>query len=231
MTRTPPPVITRLARVEDADLLNTIIDSSYRGAGGWTTEEHLIIGKRISADQLVVMLMDESTFEIEPIIVAELVTPDEFGNRVIGCIQPSKGVHGAISAHTAHTPDENKEPVNLTIPIGDADGEREITLVPAVPDMVQPPPPKDSEAMFGLFGVLPVYQSKGIGRILVESALKHIKEEWKCKKCVLWVLETRPELLAWYEKLGFKWNGEMMPFNAPELQLKRGDFRVLELLL
>ena len=85
--------------------------------------------------------------------------------------------------------------------------------------------------MLGLFAVLPSYQSKGIGGKLVRAALSHIKDEWKCERCVIWVLENRPELLKWYEKMGFRWNGETRPFVFPDLLMERAEFRVLELAL
>jgi GNAT superfamily N-acetyltransferase len=89
--------------------------------------------------------------------------------------------------------------------------------------------PVTSAAIFGLLAVPPAYQSKGIGSRLIKAALSHMRDEWKCEKCIVWVLENRPELLVWYEKMGFVWNGETRLFPFPEYMQTKADFRILEM--
>ena len=43
----------------------------------------------------------------------------------------------------------------------------------------------------------PKSQSSGIGSKLVKFALEHMRSEWKCTECEIWVLEGRAEILAW----------------------------------
>jgi len=205
MSRTPPPLNIRLATIEDVNNLYKVIEESYRGRGGWTTEADLVGGQRIAMEDLTALLTDQFARENKPILVAELDTPDANGDRLIGCIQCANGTYGPKAAVLV-TEEEKKIPS----------------------EVAEPAPPTSSAGTIGLFGVLPTYQSKGIGRILVEAALKHIREVWKGDRCEMRILESRPELLSWYEKLGFVWKGERIPFFVPQLLLKKVDFLVLE---
>jgi len=227
MSRTPPPLIVRSASVEDAKELYKVIHESYRGRGGWTTEADLVSGQRITMEDLKTLLLDQFCQENEPILVAELNTPDANGDRIIGCVQCAKGTHGSKASTLA----TNEEKVSRIEPLiagktPNDDGQKVIDVSTNLD--IENPAPTFSTAMIGLFGVLPTYQSKGIGRVLAGAALKHIQEVWKCKRCELRVLEMRPELLAWYEKMGFVRKEEKVPFFLPELLLKKGEFIVLE---
>ncbi|KZT38046.1 acyl-CoA N-acyltransferase [Sistotremastrum suecicum HHB10207 ss-3] len=62
-----------------------------------------------------------------------------------------------------------------------------------------------------LFAVHPDYQSRGIGKSLLNFALDHMKEAWNVSVCVIYVFEIRPKVLAWYEKLGFTLDGRTVP--------------------
>ncbi|KAI7877532.1 acyl-CoA N-acyltransferase [Lichtheimia hyalospora FSU 10163] len=83
------------------------------------------------------------------------------------------------------------------------------------------------EAEIGLFSVSPDYQSKGVGGRLMRGACERMKE-LGYTTATLHVLENRPELLAWYAKLGFKETGERVPFVWPEM-LKIKDLHFLTL--
>ncbi|CAO3668806.1 unnamed protein product [Rhizopus stolonifer] len=85
-----------------------------------------------------------------------------------------------------------------------------------------------TEAEVGLFSVSPTQQSRGIGGKLVQAALLEMKE-MKFTNAVMRVLENRPEILAWYKKLGFLETGERVPFIWPEkLQIPGLQFLVLK---
>lgn len=100
------------------------------------------------------------------------------------------------------------------IPLSQAPETIQVDLVEPIDPVAKSP----STASLGLFAVLPAYQSKGIGKALVKAALDHMKDVWKCETCNLRVLERRPELQAWYEKLGFVWEGQAtVEFVKPEL--------------
>jgi hypothetical protein len=99
MGKTPPALTIRFARLEEAEELQKMIHTSYRGIGGWTTEAHIIVGDRLTLEETKSLLADPKTWENEPVFVAELSEPDEDGKRLVGCIQPSRGINGARSSH------------------------------------------------------------------------------------------------------------------------------------
>jgi ribosomal protein S18 acetylase RimI-like enzyme len=87
-----------------------------------------------------------------------------------------------------------------------------LMIVP-FPDLEEKPTP--GEAMITRFAVSPKHQSKGLGRLLIESSLAVMKEQG-FERCSLRVFENRPEVLGWYTKLGFKDTSERRAFKAPE---------------
>lgn len=92
--------------------------------------------------------------------------------------------------------------------------------------------PKDQQIFVGLFSVDPLQQSRGIGRKLVDEALRYSKEHMGRKQVVVYVIMQRPELVAWYKKLGFVDYGEKVPFPDASL-VKQEDvhFSVMRLSL
>lgn len=93
----------------------------------------------------------------------------------------------------------------------DAEVVGSLLIVP-FPDLDEKPTP--GEAMITRFAVSPNHQSKGLGRLLVESSLKTMKAAGY-ERCSLRVFENRPEVLSWYSKLGFKDTTERRNFKAP----------------
>lgn len=87
-----------------------------------------------------------------------------------------------------------------------------LMIVP-FPDLQELPTP--GEAMITRFAVSPQHQSKGLGRLLIEGSLAVMKEQGY-ERCSIRVFENRPEVLAWYTKLGFKDTNERRAFKAPQ---------------
>lgn len=73
-------------------------------------------------------------------------------------------------------------------------------------------------AEFGLFAVDPRVQSGGIGRSLLEAARQRLRERG-IDRLMIQVLQSRPELRAWYERRGFEATGEVLPFPASGLKV------------
>ncbi|OCX54158.1 GNAT family N-acetyltransferase [Mucilaginibacter sp. PPCGB 2223] len=70
---------------------------------------------------------------------------------------------------------------------------------------------KDSDIYFGMLTVDPDRQNTGIGKLL----LKHVEwfaREQNCNRIYMTVITIREELIAWYERHGFKKTGEVNPF-------------------
>ncbi|KAF1800829.1 acyl-CoA N-acyltransferase [Mucor lusitanicus] len=85
-------------------------------------------------------------------------------------------------------------------------------LIVPFPDLEEKPTP--GEAMITRFAISPNHQSKGLGRLLIESSLKTMKSVGY-ERCSLRVFENRPEVLSWYSKLGFKDTSERRDFKTP----------------
>lgn len=64
----------------------------------------------------------------------------------------------------------------------------------------------------GMFAVSPVLQGKGLGKTLITEGERIMREEFGCKEMIMTVIKQRSELIAWYERLGYKQTGETKPF-------------------
>jgi predicted N-acetyltransferase YhbS len=65
--------------------------------------------------------------------------------------------------------------------------------------------------ILGLLAVDPKSQSQGIGGKLIRFALKTARDIGY-KIAIIWVIEERLDIIAWYSRLGFVWNGARIPF-------------------
>ena len=86
--------------------------------------------------------------------------------------------------------------------------------------------------VIGMLAVGPASQNMGLGRRLVEAAETAAREHYQARKAHMHVACVRDQLLAWYERLGYRATGEMKPFPGPEAgieSLKDGlHFAVIE---
>lgn len=82
----------------------------------------------------------------------------------------------------------------------------------------------NSNAYIGMVTVHPEIQGQGIGRELLEEA-EALAQFWGCQQATMTVLSQRRELIAWYEKRGFKNTGETKPFpmSDPRFGLPKVD--------
>jgi len=67
-------------------------------------------------------------------------------------------------------------------------------------------------AYFGMFAVDPELQAAGIGKRMLAEAERMAREEWACHDMRMTVIEQRDELIAWYERRGYRRTGEYQPF-------------------
>lgn len=65
---------------------------------------------------------------------------------------------------------------------------------------------------FGLFSVPPDQQGQGWGRSILAEAERLAREDWGARTMVMTVLAQRPDLIAWYERRGYRRTGETQPF-------------------
>ncbi len=69
-----------------------------------------------------------------------------------------------------------------------------------------------SAAYFGTFAVSPLAQGGGIGRTLLTRADAEAVARWGSDALEMTVIAQRADLIAWYERLGFRTTGERRPF-------------------
>ncbi|HXD78177.1 MAG TPA: GNAT family N-acetyltransferase [Puia sp.] len=65
----------------------------------------------------------------------------------------------------------------------------------------------------GMLSVRPALQGAGTGKFLMAAATEYAKQR-QCKAIRITVISVRDELIAWYERHGFRRTGEIEPFHA-----------------
>jgi ribosomal protein S18 acetylase RimI-like enzyme len=92
---------------------------------------------------------------------------------------------------------------------------------------------QDGAGYFGMFAVRPELQNAGIGRQVLAEAERIVREQFGLPLMRMTVIDLREELVAWYERRGYRRTGIKKPFPAtdPRFGLPRRDdlrFEVLE---
>lgn len=92
---------------------------------------------------------------------------------------------------------------------------------------------KESGLYLGMLTVAPELQAKGIGKKLLAAAEEHAQRE-NCRRIFMRVLSGRPELIAWYERHGYRLTGEIQPYAMDEkfgVPTRPLEFEILEKVL
>jgi len=89
---------------------------------------------------------------------------------------------------------------------------------------------------FGMFSVRPGLQNGGIGKAVLAEAERIAREEWELPSMRMTVIDIRDELVAWYERRGYRRTGITKPFPYGDARFgipKRDDlrFEILEKML
>ncbi|HVI26183.1 MAG TPA: GNAT family N-acetyltransferase [Xanthomonadaceae bacterium] len=92
---------------------------------------------------------------------------------------------------------------------------------------------EDGAGYFGMFSVRPALQGGGIGKALLAEAERLAREEWRLRVMRMTVIDLRDELIAFYERRGYRRTGITRPFPYGDERFglpKRPDlrFEVLE---
>jgi ribosomal protein S18 acetylase RimI-like enzyme len=159
----------RPATIGDVPELVRLVNSAYRGEGGWTGEAHLIGGPRTGEADVEELVQDSGG----------VILTDWEGDELTGCVYLKK------------------------------EGEK---------------------IYLGMLSVWPAKQGLGIGKRLMAAAAEYAGEQ-HCKAIRITVISVRAELIAWYERHGFRRTGEMERFHAGEkfgIQKRRLELAVLE---
>jgi ribosomal protein S18 acetylase RimI-like enzyme len=67
-------------------------------------------------------------------------------------------------------------------------------------------------AYFGMFAVRPGLQGAGLGRRIIAEAERSVRETWGVTQMHMTVISVREDLIAWYERRGYRRTGRMTPF-------------------
>jgi GNAT superfamily N-acetyltransferase len=72
---------------------------------------------------------------------------------------------------------------------------------------------KQGEACyFGMFAVDPTLQGGGVGKLVMAEAERVAKDDFGCTRMEMTVISVRDELIAWYERRGYRRTGKYKPF-------------------
>lgn len=67
-------------------------------------------------------------------------------------------------------------------------------------------------AYFGMFAVRPGLQGAGLGKEIIAEAERTVREDWGVSEMHMTVISVREELIAWYERRGYRRTGKLTPF-------------------
>ena len=71
---------------------------------------------------------------------------------------------------------------------------------------------KGASCYFGMFAVDPELQGAGVGKQMIREAERVAREEYRCGQMEMTVISVRAELIAWYERRGYRRTGKLRPF-------------------
>ena len=86
---------------------------------------------------------------------------------------------------------------------------------------------------FGMFAVRPDLQGGGLGTAVLAEAERIARDDWRLGKLRMTVIDVRDELIAWYQRRGYRRTGisKPFPYGDPRFGLPRRDdlrFEILE---
>ncbi|MGW0998039.1 GNAT family N-acetyltransferase [Streptomyces sp. NPDC002520] len=71
---------------------------------------------------------------------------------------------------------------------------------------------RGDHAYFGMFAVSPALQGAGLGKTVMAEAERQAREAWGVTEMHMTVISVRDDLIAWYERRGYRRTGRMTPF-------------------
>ncbi|WP_328557061.1 MULTISPECIES: GNAT family N-acetyltransferase [unclassified Streptomyces] len=71
---------------------------------------------------------------------------------------------------------------------------------------------RGDHAYFGMFAVSPALQGGGLGKVIIAEAERTVREAWGATEMHMTVISVREDLIAWYERRGYRRTGRMTPF-------------------
>lgn len=123
---------------------------------------------------------------------------------------------------------------------GDREGQETGELLGCIAVDINSNVPSGDNAYIGMFAVHPELQGEGVGNVILQAAetfaSRHLQGNKRQSaaqpsRLTMSILSHRPELLAYYERRGYKLTGVSMPFpeDGNNGEPKRKDLQLLEL--
>ncbi len=144
----------RTATAADIPAIVALVESAYRGESGlrgWTTESHLLDGRRTNEEDVGALIARPHSC---------LLLAERDGQLIASCHVERQGRFG----------------------------------------------------YFGMFAVDPTQQGGGLGKAVLAEAEQLACERWQCCAMRMTVIEQRNELIAWYERRGYRRTAQYEPF-------------------
>jgi len=66
---------------------------------------------------------------------------------------------------------------------------------------------QQDSAQISMLAVNPIYQGQGVGKRLIKAAEEYASQTWGIKRYQMYVISCRRELIAFYQRLGYHYNG------------------------
>lgn len=91
---------------------------------------------------------------------------------------------------------------------------------------------RGEDCYLGMLTILPTAQGEGLGSRLLDAAERWAADHWSSETVTMTVIAQRTELIAWYERRGYRRTGEQRPFpyGNPRFGLPRRDDLVFDVL-
>ncbi|WP_043732995.1 GNAT family N-acetyltransferase [Streptomyces zinciresistens] len=71
---------------------------------------------------------------------------------------------------------------------------------------------RGTHAYFGMFAVSPALQGAGLGKLIIAEAERQARLTWGVSEMRMTVISVREDLIAWYERRGYRRTGRTTPF-------------------
>ncbi|MET8664031.1 GNAT family N-acetyltransferase [Streptomyces tendae] len=71
---------------------------------------------------------------------------------------------------------------------------------------------REAHAYFGMFAVSPALQGAGLGKAIIAEAERQARATWGVTEMHMTVISVREDLIAWYERRGYRRTGKTTPF-------------------
>lgn len=68
------------------------------------------------------------------------------------------------------------------------------------------------DCYMGMLTVSPAHQAAGLGRAVLQAAERYARENFGATRMTMTVIAQRAELIAWYERRGYRRTGRFEPF-------------------